>query len=75
MTRMGHFFMETYVELTIENSGQAHSSFLIAALDASGFTGFIEESNRLKAYIPAKDYSPQLMVKGSISNGRLSSRE
>ncbi|MBM3412463.1 MAG: 50S ribosomal protein L11 methyltransferase [Bacteroidetes bacterium] len=62
MTRKGHFFMETYFEVTITISGQEQSSLLIAELDALGFTGFIEESTCLKAYIPAKDYSPQLLA-------------
>jgi ribosomal protein L11 methyltransferase len=61
MTREGHFFMETYIELTIENIGQEQSHFLIASLDAIGYTGFLEESNCLKAYVPVSAFQPLLV--------------
>jgi len=62
MTRKGHFFMETYIEVLIESSGQEQSSFLIATLDKNGYTGFLEEINCLKAYIPAANFQPVVVA-------------
>ena len=56
MTREGHFFMEAYIEVTIENVEQEQASLLIAAFTACGFTGFLEEQHGLKAYIPSSNY-------------------
>lgn len=53
--------METYIELTIENIGQEQSYLLIAALDAIGYTGFLEESDCLKAYIPAAHFQQKVV--------------
>jgi len=56
VTREGHFFMEIYIEVTIENVEQEQASLLIAAFTACGFTGFLEEQHGLKAYIPSCNY-------------------
>lgn len=69
MTRKGHFFMETYIEVLIESSGQEQSSFFIATLDKNGYTGFLEEINCLKAYIPAANFQPVVVAELCSSQG------
>lgn len=61
MTRKGHFFMETYIEITIDIAGQEQSSLLIASLTVQGYTGFLEEQSCLKAYIPSTEFQPSII--------------
>lgn len=53
MTPSGSFFMESTIEITIPVTGEEQSSILIAQLTMFGFEGFLEETQSLKAYIPA----------------------
>ncbi len=48
---MRDFFMNSYVELTIDGLSQEIMELLIARLSAIGYDGFLEEGQTLKAYI------------------------
>ena len=48
--------MATYIQLEFQNISSDQSDLLIAQLSEIGFSGFEEEENNLKAFIPAIDF-------------------
>lgn len=48
--------MNQYIQIVFQNISAMQADLLIAQLNGIGFTGFEEEENCLKAFIPANDY-------------------
>ncbi|TAF52964.1 MAG: 50S ribosomal protein L11 methyltransferase [Sphingobacteriia bacterium] len=46
----------SHIELTLSPVSNILSDLLVAELTALGFTGFLEEENQLKAYVPLTDF-------------------
>ena len=53
--------MNNYVQIEFQNISQEQSDMLVAQLSGIGFEGFEEEENRLKAFIPSKEFDEILL--------------
>lgn len=60
--------MATYIQLNFQNILAEQSDVLIAQLSEIGFSGFEEEENNLKAFIPATDFIEVAVKEIAISH-------
>jgi ribosomal protein L11 methyltransferase len=49
--------MANYIQIEFQNISSEQSDLLVAQLNEIGFSGFEEEENNLKAFIPANDFT------------------